>query len=266
VEATQQRLSLRLRRLLSTRAGTLWLAAGLAVLAGLVLLVFLNQYRDSVRGGVVPTSALVANSLIPKGTSGDVVIGEKLSKATTLPADQLKEGVLADTSTIAGKVAVRDIYPGEQVTAAAFAGKSADPIRGQLTGDQRALAVPVDSAHGLVGQIRTGDRIDVYAGFNQVNMRTGASGPVLKTLMQNVLVLDVPVQGDTGIGGGGGGKISNITIRVSDDEAAAVAFAADNGKVWFALRPPAGSSVSKPSVVNLSGLLSGAAPIATGGK
>jgi Flp pilus assembly protein CpaB len=261
MEATENKLALQWRRLLSTRSGTLALAAGVAVLAGLVLVAFLSHYRTSVRGGTAATPALVAGSLIPKGTSGDNVIGEKLFTPTTLPQDQVKDGALADTSTLAGKVAIQDIYPGQQITAADFASK-ADPVRGKLSGDQRALAVPLDAAHGLIGEIRTGDRIDVLAGFNSVNGRSGQGRPVIRTMLQNVLVLKVP-QVDGGVGGT---DTANITIRVTDREAAAMAYAADNGKVWFVLRPPAGASQSPPSSVNLEELLSGSNPIQSGSK
>jgi Flp pilus assembly protein CpaB len=249
--------------MLGTRSGTLALAAVAAVAAALVLLVFLSHYKDSVRGGAAPSTALVAGSLIPKGTAGDAVIGQHLSKTATVTADQLTDGALANTESIAGKVAVRDIYPGQQITAADFAG-SADPVRGKLTGDQRALAVPVDGAHGLLGQVRTGDRVDVFAGFNMTNTKSGTSGPVLRTIVQDVLVLDVPAS--TGGGAlGGGSRDSAITIRVTDRQAAAIAFAADNGKVWFALRPPAGATEQSPTTMNLGALLAGSAPIDAGG-
>jgi Flp pilus assembly protein CpaB len=152
MEATEKRLSPQLRRMLGTRSGTLALASGVAVIAAIVLVAFLSEYRDSVKGGAAPASALVAGSLIPKGTAGDVVIGEGLSKPTTVPGDELEDGALADTAPIAGMVAVRDIYPGEQITAAHFAAEG-DAVRGKLTGDQRAVSVPVDTAHGLIGQL-----------------------------------------------------------------------------------------------------------------
>lgn len=263
MEATEKRIGLPLRRLLGTRSGTLALAGAAALLAALLLLVFLGQYRDSVRGGAAPSTALVASGLIPKGTAGDAVIDQGLSKPASIPADDVADGVVADTSAIAGRVAARDIYPGQQITAADFA-TTGDPIRGKLTGDQRAVAVPLDAAHGLTGQIRAGDRVDVLAGFNSVNVKSGRSGPVLRTLMQDVLVLAVPDSAGGGISGGGG-KTADITLRVSDRQAAALAFAADNGKVWLALRPPAGASHRAPSTVNLSALLAGSTPIATDG-
>ena len=87
---------------------------------------------------------------------------------------------------------------------------------------------------------------------------------MLRTLVQNVSVLRVVEKG-------GGGRRqhedSNITIRVSDRHGRGVAFAADNGKVWFALRPPAGASEKPPVAINRDALLAGSAPIdASGGQ
>jgi Flp pilus assembly protein CpaB len=265
MEATEKRPSLQVRRLLGTRSGTLALAAGIAVLAGLVLVAFLSQYKDSVRGGTTTSTALVAGSLIPKGTSGDVVIGEKLFKTGTFSDAQLNDGALSDTAALAGKVATRDVYPGQQIKASDFSGNS-DSVRGKLTGDQRAIAIPVDPAHGLVGEVRAGDRVDVLAGFNAVSTKTGTGRPVVRTLLQNVLVLGVPKSDDSSSGVAEGGDTANITIRATDQQAAAVAFAADNGKVWLVLRPPAGASQQKPAIVNLEALLAGSEPITNGGS
>lgn len=258
MESIERRIAPGLRRMLSTRSGSLMLAAGAAVLAALLLIAFLGQYRESVKGGTAPATALVAGGLIPKGTSGDVVIGDQLFKPTTLPTEEIQEGVLTDTAALAGKVAARDIYPGQQITAADFAAKG-DPIRGKLTGDQRAVALPVDTARGLIGELRTGDRVDIYAAFNASGGRNGAGRPVVQTLLQNVLVLGLPEDAadlDQG-------SIGDVMVRASDQEAAALAFAAENGKVWIALRPPAGASQQKPASVDLDALLSGVPTIRT---
>jgi len=257
MEATQKQkpFAPQLKRMLGTRGGTLALAAAVAGLAGLVLLLFLGQYKDSVRGGAAPETAVLAGGLIPRGTSGDIVIGQELFKATTVPADRLVEGALADTQALAGQVAVRDIFPGQQITAADFA-KSADPVRGQLTGDQRAVSIPLDSAHGLTSLVRSGDRVDVFVGFSGAGGSRGRAQ--LRTLMQNVLVLDVPAKAADR---GSSSKKADITMRVTDKQAAALAFASDNGDVWLSLRPPTGASQQAPSVVSMEALLAGSAPL-----
>ena len=242
-----------LGRFAASRRGAITIAAIAAALAGVVLLVFISQYKHDVQGGTVEQSALVANQLIPKGTSGSVVVSDSMSKATMIQQDNLQAGALSSAAGLAGKVATRDIYPGEQITAADFA-SNADPVRGKLTGDQRAIAVPMDSAHGLVGQVRAGDKVDVLASFNSGNSPTSTSQPALRTLVQNVLVLAVPPASSNSTSS----TIQNLTIRVTETQAAQIAFAADNGKVWFILRPPAGATDDQPSSVTLPALLAGA--------
>ena len=249
MEATQKRLSLGGRRLLGTRSGTLILAAGTAVLAGLLLIIFLSNYRDDVRGGAAPTTVLVAGSLIPKGTSGDVVIDQKLFAPSTLTEDKAQDGAVADASALAGKVAVHDIYPGQQLAAKDFEA-GGDAVRGRLTGTQRAVSIPVDSSHGLVGTVRSGDRVDVLASFTSSG--NSAARAVIRPLAQNVLVLHAPPESDDAAAGGQ----SSVVLRVSDRQASALSFAADNGKIWLTLRPPAGANQSSTESVNLGSVLS----------
>jgi Flp pilus assembly protein CpaB len=238
-----------LARYAATRRGAITIAAVAAALAGVVLLAFITRYKQDVQGGTVERSAIIANQYIPKGTSGSVVVNDGLSKPTSVQQANLQAGALSSAAGLAGKIATQDIYPGEQITAADFA-SNADPLRGELTGDQRAIAVPLDSAHGLIGEVRAGDKVDVLASFDSATSTTGRGQPELRTLVQNVLVLNAPA----GSGSSTGNGTQNLTIRVTAAQAAQVAFAADNGKVWFVLRPPAGATNDPSSSVTLGSL------------
>jgi Flp pilus assembly protein CpaB len=261
MEATHNRSSPGgLRRLAGTRRGAAIIAAAAAALAGIVLLAFISQYKDRVQGGTVERAALVANRLIPKGTSGAVVVGDGLFKPATVQEDNLESGALSSAAALDGKVATHDIYPGQQITAADFA-SDADPLRGQLRGDQRAIAVPLDSAHGMIGEVRAGDAVDVLAGFNSANSNSGRGRPQLRTLIQDVRVLKAP---DAGTKPTSGNDTNDLTVRVTTDQAAQLAFAADNGKVWFVLRPPVGGKSERPSSVTLDSLLAGTPTIEVG--
>jgi Flp pilus assembly protein CpaB len=250
------------RRFAGTRKGALTIAAGAAVLAAVVLIAFAARYKDSVQGGNTQRTTLVADRLIPKGTSGSLVVSGGLFRQSQVRESDLAAGAVADGSALAGKVATRDIYPGQQITSADFAA-NADPLRGQLKGDQRAIAVPLDASHGLIGEVRTGDRVDVLAGFNATNANTGAGRPQLRTLMANVLVLNAP--GSDTSGKTSSGNSSNVTLRVSATDAAKLAFASDNGKIWIVLRPPTGGTNPGASPVTLESLLSGSPSISNGG-
>jgi pilus assembly protein CpaB len=255
----KQRLYGRLGRFAATRRGAITIAAAAAALSGIVLLAFISQYKDRVQGGTIERPAVVADRLIPKGTSGAVVVSGGLFKPTTAPQDSLEPGALSSAAALGGKVATRDIYPGEQITAADFAA-DADAVRGKLSGRQRAIAVPLDSAHGLIGEIRAGDKVDVLAGFNAAGAASGRGRPQVRTLIQDVLVLKAP-DADKPTAGG---STQDLTVRVTAEQSAQLAFAADNGKVWLVLRPPSGAKVSRPSSVTLDSLLAGTPTIEVG--
>ena len=237
-----------LRRFLGTRRGSFTVAAVAAALAAVALAAYLNNYKDDVRAGTLPTQVLIADRLIPKGTSGDVVAADRLFSPTTISEDDVEAQALTDASTLTGKAATHDIFPGQQITASDFSG-SADPLRGRLTGTQRALAIPVDTAHGLIGNVRTGDKVDVFGSFSG----GGVSGRgVLRTIAQGILVLKAP----TSESAGSGNKQQSVILRLSEAQSARLAYAADNGKVWIALRPPTGGESSKPTTVT-QGTLAG---------
>lgn len=250
-------------RLMGTRQGTLLLAGACAVTAGGLLLFFLSQYRQSVAAAPAPLTVLVADQLIPRGTSGDVATESRLYTSIDVPADRVKEGALTDAAALEGKVAARDILPGQQVTADGFA-RGIEPLRAQLSGDMRAISIPIDTAHGSLGHLRRGDRVDVLVGFLSVS-ELGRAKPMLRTLLQDVLVLSAPPPPKSGATASATAK-SSVTLRVSDKQAARVAFAAENGKVWLSLRPPAGARSTPPSTVRLESLLAETKPIRTKGS
>lgn len=233
------------RDLSSTKEGSLALAIGAALLAGLLLLLFVQRYRDDQNRNGAVKSVFVARALIPRGSSADVVASQQLLQRTDIKGSDIKAGAITDPSVLRGEVAVRDIYPGSQITAPDFQ-TSGDLVTPRLRGTDRAIAVPVDTSHGLVGQVKDGDHVDVLAGFG-ASGQGGASRASVRTLLQDVVVLRAPGGGGGGIGGASGG--SNAVLKLSDRAAVRVAYASDNGKLWLVLRPPVGARDSGPSTV-----------------
>ena len=148
-------------RVFSTRRGTILIAVGAAVLAGIVLLVYVRGYRQNVTASSAATSVLVARSLIEKGTPGAVVGTEHLYQIASVPKTALLAGAYVDPSALRSGVAVADIFPGQQLTAADFA-QTANTLDTEISGTQRALTLPIDSTRTLGGQLSSGDRIDIY--------------------------------------------------------------------------------------------------------
>ncbi len=246
-------------RLVSTRRGTLLAALLIALVAGASILLYMNSYRDSLKaqGGLV--TVLVAKQAIPKGTAGSVVAAKDLYTVTTIRESQLLEGAMSDPATLRDKMATREIFEGAQLTATDF-GAAGDSLAAQLTDRQRVVSVPFDSAHGLIDGIEPGNRVDVYAGFNVIPVGLdgkpvdgGQARPMLRLILSDVEVLALGDKASTGA--------TNVSLGVDDIDAARVAFASDNGKLWLALRPSAGAKPSRPAIVTVESLLLGIPPV-----
>jgi pilus assembly protein CpaB len=249
------------RKILSTREGTLAFAAVAALLAIAVLLVFMRGYKRSLDKGAEPLTVLVAKDQLPKGSSGDLIARKGLFQATGFKREQVKEGAITDPASLRGQVAVENIVPGQQLTTADFT-KPNDPVLSKLGEDQRAVTVPLDAAHGMIGQIQEGDHVDVFAGFEVQPDGGSRPRPVLRVLFQDVEVLKAPPAGDDKAEGlNKQNQVENVVLRVNDKQAVELTFASDNGKVWVALRPQAGATQEKPSIINLERLLLGLDPI-----
>jgi Flp pilus assembly protein CpaB len=237
------------QNLFTTRRGSLIVGAAAAIVAGVILLVYLHAYRNSLNSSASNVSVLVAKNLIPKGTPGDIVASGDQFQVAELPKGQLQAGALTDPAALSGRIAVADIYPNQQLTANYFAYATPGSLQTKIAGDDRAIAVSIDAQHGMIGQIGAGDHIDIYVGVNRIG--PSGSQPVIKLMMADVTVLKAPLSGGSGI----------YTLKANSKQAAALAYAADNGKLWFVLRPASGAKTVNPGFVSLQTLLAGIKPV-----
>jgi Flp pilus assembly protein CpaB len=252
-----------IQKLTSTRAGTIALATLAAIVAGGAILVYLNRYRDSVSANAAPVTVLVAKQPIQKGTPGTAIAASGFFTTSTIRQGELRDGAFSDPASLRGEVAVRDIYPGQQLTAADFTAGSTS-LASSLTKTQRLITIPLDSAHGLIGQVEAGDHVDVYAGFNVIPLGPGGvpigggqARPMLRLVMQDVPVTSVE-KASTGVGAS---ATTNVTLRATNEQAEKLAFGSDNGKIWLVLRPAAGAKRAKPGLVTVETMLLGIPPI-----
>jgi Flp pilus assembly protein CpaB len=241
MEVTQRRpVGSNLGRWSSTRRGTLTLALVSALIAAGILVFALHRYRQSVATADKPVTVLIANRFIEKGTSGAAIgVGQYFGTAK-VSDKQVAVGALASSATLHGEVAAIDIYPGQQLTASDFVGGGL--FYSKLPPNLRAVSVPVDTSHGMLGNIQTGDRADVYASFP----KEGTRPPFVRLVAPDIVVLDAGHVA-TGLGlatvGSSTGK-STVALEVSVHQAAELAFSADFGKVWLVLSPAHGTRAS----------------------
>jgi Flp pilus assembly protein CpaB len=229
--------------LFSTRRGSILVGLGAAVIAAVIVFVYLHNYRNSLNSAAAPASVLVAKNLIPKGTPGSIVGHNGEFQLAQIPRKELQIGALTDPAALNGRIAVADIYPGQQLTANSFALAPADALQNQLTGSDRAINVSMDAVHGMTGLVGAGDHIDIFLGSTTQGVH-GSQG-VVKLLLSNVLVLRAPLYG-------GGGM---FTLRVPETQAAWLATAQDFAHLWFIIRPASGAKVQIPGLVTIQTLI-----------
>jgi Flp pilus assembly protein CpaB len=243
-----------LRKLVSTRRGSVIVAVAAAVLAASVLLVFLSQYRRSLNLSDKSVTVLVARSLIEKGSSGTLLAEKSIFQTARVRKRDLKNGAIADPSNLRGKVAVDDIYPGQQLVVGDFA-PATGGVRERIAGDERAISLPLDNSHGMIGDVQGGDHVDVlFASGSSGIVTVSQTRATVTTLLRDLLVLRAPKSAKAG-GVGGPTSTQEVVLRATDTQAVTLAYAADNGKVWLVLRPKVGATDSKPVVVDQRAVL-----------
>ena len=170
---------------------------------------------------VVATHELALGSTI---TSGDIT-------TRRVHASQLPDGVLTDTGLALGRVVrvplVRDAY----ITVRNLAASRRTGLDGIIPDGSRAMRVLVED--GL--RPAPGSAVDVYATIDTDTLGAGksASQPAV-VVAAGVLVLATD---DTG-GAGSVSRSLGVTLLVSEDQAADLAFASAHGTLVLALVPP----------------------------
>jgi Flp pilus assembly protein CpaB len=237
-------------RLLSTRRGTLLIGGAAAVLAAILLIVYLNRYRSSLNSSNQTVAVLVAKSLVQKGAPGNILATNRQFQVRDVQKKELANGAITDPGSLRGLVAAHDIYPGQQFSISDFEAVAPGSLQTQLSGRQRAIAIPFDGAHGLMGGINAGDHVDVYVAVSVLG--PAGNQPALKLLMQNALVLRTAASG---------APSGTVVLRGTGAQTAALAFAADNGKLWLVLRPASGAKPAPPGLMTVQRLLLGVRPV-----
>jgi len=228
-------------RVSNSRSWAIGLGAAAALLAGILLLVYLNSYRDLVAGDNARSSVLVAKGLIVKGTSGTVIAQKARYQVAEIQNKEVKVGAIPDPAVLNGRVAVTDIFPGQQLTTADFSTETTQAVNTKLTGNQRALSLAVDNIHGSLSQLAPGDRVDLYVALGAQN--NGQA--MVKLFRPNVYVIATP---DPNQGGA-------LMFRVNSSDAADFAYAADNTQFYFVIRPRTGAKPTKPDKATILDVL-----------
>jgi len=230
---------------MSYRLRNIGIAVALAVLAALLTIFYVTNYKRSVQSGEELVPVYVAAGEISVGTSGNEVGDRNLLKAVEIARRNVVPGAISQPDQLEQLVATEKVYVGEQVTLSRFKPLGEQGIQAQLKGRLRAMQVPGSEHQLLVGTLQTGDRVDFVGSIGGEGARAVT---VTRVVLRDLLVLKAPDPA---------GVESKLTARpeeafslilaLSDAQSQKLFHVLEHGDWAFELRPVSDAADSKPS-------------------
>jgi pilus assembly protein CpaB len=238
-----------MRRLLAAFAALLLLAVGTVV-----LLAYVRAADSRALAGVRTVEVLVADEVIPEGTSGDEIDG--LVRTETVPVKSAVDGRVTDLASLSGRVATVDLLPGEQL----LAGRFARPGDLQATGTVdvpdglQEVSVLLEPQRAVGGRLAAGDTVGVVVSLKLEDGTSATHAVLHDVLITQVQGAPAPVESTDEQETASSGSLAPsaslmITLAVNAAQAEAVVFGIEHGTLWLSLEPE-GADVGGTEVIN----------------
>jgi Flp pilus assembly protein CpaB len=229
---------------MSYRLRNIGIAVALAVLAALLTIFYVTNYKHSVQSGEELVPVYVAAGEISVGTSGSEVGDRNLLKAVEVARRNVVPGAISEPDQIEQLVATERVYEGEQVTLNRFKPLGEQGVQAQLKGRLRAMQVPGSEHQLLLGTLQTGDRVDFVGSLDCECNRMN----ITRVVLRDLLVLKAPLGADVE------SKLSarpdeaySVLLAVSDAQSQKLFHVIKHGEWSLELRPVTDAADSKPT-------------------
>jgi Flp pilus assembly protein CpaB len=235
-----------------SRLRNLALPLGLAVLAAVLVGLYVVSYRNSVTHGAGLVKVLVATRDIPAGTDGSSIAAGGYLKSQTVPRRAVVPGSLTTARPLTSLVAGAEIYKGQQITLRQFTPASQGGIFAKFSGTERVVVVPGDPSQLMAGTVSDGDHVDVVATtkYHVDDLARAAS----RVILRNLLVLKA-ADGSAKSASIAGQANTSAEIVMTDRQAQTMAWVMKQGNWFLALRPTNQPRNSQPSIETIFSFL-----------
>ncbi len=240
---------------MSYRLRNIGIAVVLAVMAALLTIFYVTNYKKSVQQGEDLVAVWVAAQDIPVGTSGSEVADRNLLKTLEIAQRSVVPGAISKPEQIDQLVATERVYQGEQVTLNRFHPLGEQGIKAQLKGRLRALEIAGNEHQLLMGTLEEGDHVDFLGSLEVAN-----GVKLTKVVLRDLLVLKAPDSGavESKLGARPDEAFSAI-LGVTDAQSQKLFHVMINGDWHLELRPVTDSADSRDSVDNSATVMLGRA-------
>lgn len=235
------------------RIRNILVAVGLALVAMMLTLFYVTNYKRSVQHDATSVQVYVAAHDIPAGTSGADLLKRNDLRQESVQRRDVVPGAISNPDQVASLVLSAPVFAGEQVTLRRFSDAAAEGIRSQLKGTMRAVEISGDPQQTLAGTLQAGDRVDLVA-----NLRLDSSSSTsaaTRIVLRDLTVLTPPTDSALAKVSSSQNGGSSVILAVSDTQVQRLFFVIKNADWTLELRPVVNATDSKERVETLGSVL-----------
>src|SRR5579862_2257913 len=216
------------------RIRNIFVAVGLALVAMLLTLFYVTNYKRSVQHASASVQVYVATHDIPAGSAGADLAKQHDFRLETVQRQDVVPGAISSPAQVGNLIVSTPLYAGEQVTLRRFSNAAAQGIRSQLHGTLRAVQISGDPDQLLAGTLQAGDHVDVVANL-RTNLNSTADNAT-RIVLRNLTVLSAATDSTVSKVSSPGASSSAI-LAVTDTQVQRLFFVMKNADWTLELRP-----------------------------
>jgi Flp pilus assembly protein CpaB len=228
------------------------IAVGLALLAMMLTLFYVTNYKRSVQKDSQSVQVYVTAKDLTAGQAGADLVKSKAFRVESIARKDVVPGAISSPDQVSNLVLTTPMFAGEQVTLRRFSDVAAQGIRAQLKGTMRAVQIAGDANQLLASTLQSGDHVDLVANLHTPNNNAGA---VTRIVLRDLTVLTAPSDGGK-IGASSAGQTGvAATLAVTDTQVQRLFYVMRNADWTLELRPVVNATDSKERLDTLESVL-----------
>lgn len=232
------------------RLRNIFIAIGLALVAMMLTLFYVTNYKRSVQKGASSVQVYVAARDVQAGVTGQDLVKQHALKVNTVRRADVVPGAISDPEQVGNLVLSTPLYAGEQVTLRRFSDVAAQGIRSQLKGTMRAVEVAGDANQVLAGTLQSGDHVDLVANLKLPGSQAASADRIV---LRDLTVLTSPT--DTAKLSSGGSNTQSVIVAVNDTQVQRLFYVLHNADWALELRPVVNAADSHERIDTLETIL-----------
>lgn len=233
------------------RIRNILVAVGLALVAMLLTLFYVTNYKRSVQHDSASVAVYVASRDVPAGSAGADLLKQHALRLESVQRREVVPGAISSPDQIQNVVLAGPLYTGEQVTLRRFTDVAAQGIRAQLKGTLRAVQIAGDPNQLLAGVLQTGDHVDLVANLRLTGNSAAAASRIV---LRDLTVLTGPTDSTLAKVSSSGGSTS-VILAVTDTQVQRFLFVIKNADWTLELRPVVDAADSAERIETIDSVL-----------